>query len=241
MNKIFKYFSSIEDWNLALHIGDDEKIVIKNRKNFAKKINMSLSDFVFMNQIHGWISKIVWEKDKWIWTLKIDEDMSCDSLVTKDRWLVLSVLVADCLPVLFYDDVSWVIWVAHAWWKWTMCLVTENTILNMVKLWAKVENIVVEIWPCIWANSYEVWEEVWCHFRTDSKSEITQWKQFLDLAKQNYLDLLDLGIKKNNIKISDIDTFTDKNYFSARRDGFYKWRFWWFIYINFEKRRISSS
>lgn len=231
MNKIVKYFSDITDWNLALHIWDDENIVLTNRKNLSSKLNKNLDDFIFMNQVHSWISVIVWEWERWVWTQKIYENLSCDSIVTKEKWIILSVLVADCLPILFYDEMNWVIWVAHAGWKWTYEGVVENTIKNMLSIWANLDNLKIIIWPCISKNSYEVWSEVWCNFRQDVKSELLGWKQYLDLTKQNYLDLLDLGVKPDNIEIINIDTFTDNNYYSARRDWFNKWRFGWFIYI----------
>lgn len=231
MNKIVKYFSDTTDWNIALHIWDDENIVLENRKKLAKKLNIKLEDFIFMNQIHSWISVIVWEWERCVWTKKIDENLSCDSIVTKQKWIVLSVLVADCVPILFYDDIAWVIWVAHAGWKWTSERVVENTINNMTSIWANIENIKVIIWPCISKGSYEVWQDVWCHFRQEVKTGLLDWKQFLDLTRQNYLDLLDLGIKHGNMEIINIDTFTDNSYYSARRDWFNKWRFGWFIYI----------
>jgi len=231
MNKIIKYFSDINDWNLALHIWDDENIVLENRKNLAKKLGMEISDFIFMNQVHSWKSVIVWEKNKWIWVKMIDEILSCDSIVTNTKWIGLSVLVADCIPVLLYDKKNWIIWVVHAWWKWTCLKILENTINNMYIIGAKKEDIKVILWPSISQISYEVWEDVWKYFIQEVKTKLINWKQFLDIKKQNYLDLLDLGIKDSNIEILDIDTFTDNKYYSARRDWFNKGRFWCFIYI----------
>lgn len=231
MNNIIRYFSSVDDWNLALHILDDESNVIDNRIKLAKKLSKNISDFIFMDQIHSWKSIIVWKNEKWLWSLNVDENVSCDSMVTNEKGIVLSVLVADCLPILFFDENKWIVWVAHAWWRWTKENVAKNTINNMLSLWSELEDIKVEIWPSISKDSYEVWHDVWCYFKSETKSELNNWKCYLDLKKQNYLDLLDLGIKEDNIKIIETDTFTDNKYYSARRDWFYKWRFWGFIYI----------
>lgn len=231
MNNIVKYFSIVSDWNMALHILDDEKIVLQNRQKLANKLEMDMDNFLFMNQVHWNKSVIVWKDDMWIWVYKIDDNFNCDSMVTSEKWVVLSVLVADCLPVLFYDEVWWVVWVAHAWWRWTCGKIVENTIKNMQILWSKIDDIKIIIWPGISKNNYEVWEDVWCNFRDEVKSQLKDKKQYLDLFKQNYLDLLEMGVKKDNIEIIDKDTFSDETYFSARRDWFYKWRFWGFIYI----------
>jgi YfiH family protein len=152
VNNIIKTFSDISDWNLALHIWDDEKKVIKNRKILASKLNKNLEDFIYMNQIHWGIVKNVLEKKK---------IYKCDALVTKEKWIVLSVLVADCVPLLFYDDINEVVWVAHAGWKWTNKKIVQNTINEMLEIWAKKENIKIIIWPSINQCSYEIWEEVW--------------------------------------------------------------------------------
>jgi hypothetical protein len=231
VNNIIKTFSDISDWNLALHIWDNEKIVINNRKNLASKLNKDLEDFIYMNQIHSVDIVVVWKNEKWLWIISINDAIKCDWLVTREKWIVLSVLVADCLPILFYDDINKVIGVAHAWWKWTNKDILKNTINKMLELSANINNLKIIIWPSINQCSYEIWEEVWEKFRNEVKTDLINQKQYLDLKKENKLQALELWIKEDNIEIINIDTFSDKNYFSARRDWFKRWRFGWFIYI----------
>lgn len=231
MNNIIKTFSNISDWNLALHIWDDENKVISNRKKIASKLNKNLEDFIYINQIHSWEVFIANAEDIWRWINKIDINLNYDALVTKEKWVVLSVLVADCVPVLFYDDINEVIWVAHAGWKWSYKKIVQNTINKMLEIWADINSIKVIIWPAISECSYEIWEEVWVNFREEVKTELINGKQFLDLKLENKLQALELWVKEGNIEIININTFTDKNYYSARRDWFNLWRFWGFIYI----------
>ena len=231
MNNIIKTFSDINDWNLALHIWDNENRVINNRKNLASKLDKDLEDFIYMNQIHSADIVIVWKNEKWLWIISINDAINCDWLVTKEKWIVLSVLVADCLPILFYDDINKIIWVAHAWWKWTNKNILKNTINKMLELWADIKNINIVIWPSINQCSYEIWEEVWEKFRKEVKTDLINKKQYLNLKKENKLQSLELWIKEDNIEIINIDTFSDKNYYSARRDWFKKGRFKGFIYI----------
>ncbi|MDD2871123.1 MAG: peptidoglycan editing factor PgeF [Candidatus Gracilibacteria bacterium] len=231
MNNIVKYFSSVSDGNMALHILDDEKIVLQNRQKLANKLEMDMDNFLFMNQVHGNKSVIVGKDDMGIGVYKIDDNFNCDSMVTSEKGVVLSVLVADCLPVLFYDEVGGVVGVAHAGWRGTCGKIVENTIKNMQILGSKIDDIKIIIGPGISKNNYEVGEDVGCNFRDEVKSQLKDKKQYLDLFKQNYLDLLEMGVKKDNIEIIDKDTFSDETYFSARRDGFYKGRFGGFIYI----------
>ena len=107
----------------------------------------------------------------------------------------------------------------------------KNTINKMLELWANINNLKIIIWPSINQCSYEIWEEVWEKFRNEVKTDLINQKQYLDLKKENKLQALELWIKEDNIEIINIDTFSDKNYVSARRDWFKKGRFGWFIYI----------
>ena len=235
MNNIIKTFSDISDWNLGLHIWDDKNTVIENRKLLVSKLNKNLEDFIYMNQVHSGNVKVVnnslLNSLPLQWKEASKDFFSCDWLVTNEKWVVLSVLVADCVPVLFFDNINWVIWVAHAGWKWAYKNIVQNTINQMLNIWANINDINIIIGPSINQCSYEVWEEVWVNFREEVKTELISWKQFLDLKKENKMQALELWIKEDNIEILNIDTFTDNNYFSARRDWFKKWRFGWFIYI----------
>ena len=222
MYKTKYYISDIRDGNIALHIWDNESKVMENRKNLSSKLNHDLEDFVYMNQIHGAKVQIVWKKNQ-----KCD----CDSIITNKKGIVLSVMVADCVPVLLYDNKRWIIWAVHAGWKWTHKKILENTIQKMLNIWANIDTIKVIIWPSIAQWSYEVWKEVADNFRTEVKQKKATEKFLLDLKTENKLQALELWVKEGNIQVIDIDTFSDKNYFSARRDGFSGWRFWWFIWL----------
>ncbi len=79
-----------------------------------------------------------------------------DALVTATPGLALSILTADCAPVLFADAGARVIGAAHAGWKGALAGVTDTTIAAMEALGARRENIAAAIGPCIAQSSYEV-------------------------------------------------------------------------------------
>ncbi|SEV94613.1 conserved hypothetical protein [Cognatiyoonia koreensis] len=88
-----------------------------------------------------------------------DKKHKADALVTKTPGLILSVLTADCQPVLFADQNAKVIGAAHAGWQGAMDGVLENTVSAMVDLGATRENITAVIGPSISQRSYEVGPE----------------------------------------------------------------------------------
>jgi len=79
-----------------------------------------------------------------------------DALVTATPGLALSILTADCAPVLFADPRAKVIGAAHAGWKGALGGVLEATLAAMEKLGAHAGDIRAAIGPCIAQADYEV-------------------------------------------------------------------------------------
>ena len=105
--KVKYFFSDKKDGNLAFHVEDNEINVIKNRKNLALKLGYNYEDLVYMNQIHS--SNII----------VVDENSpklvdNCDSIITRSKNLPLMVMVADCIPILMFDDKKGIIAAIHA-------------------------------------------------------------------------------------------------------------------------------
>ena len=82
-----------------------------------------------------------------------------DALVTAQPGVALSVLTADCQPVLFADPLARVIGAAHAGWRGALSGVLERTIEAMEALGAKRVNIHAVIGPTISQRAYEVGPE----------------------------------------------------------------------------------
>uniref|UniRef100_UPI004047900C laccase domain-containing protein n=1 Tax=Aliarcobacter sp. TaxID=2321116 RepID=UPI004047900C len=126
MNHIKYYFTTIEDGNLAYHVNDIKENVDKNREAVALKMDYENKDLVYMNQVHGNNVVIVDINSPKL----ID---NCDGLITKEKNLPLMVMVADCIPILFFDEIQGVIAVAHAGRNSTflkIAQITANKILN---------------------------------------------------------------------------------------------------------------
>jgi YfiH family protein len=235
-SKSLNQLSSIKkeyNWlNLWLHVWDLDEDVIKNREYLSKQVWKKLSDFVFMNQIHGSEVCIISEKDKWKGSLNIDSGISIDWMITNVIWTVLVVLVADCIPVLFYDKMKQVIWVAHAGWKWTEQKIVQNVIEKMKSEYnSNPSDILVCFWPSISRKSFEVLYEVAKKFDKQFYSEKSSWKYLLDLQAVNKKQLINSWILKENIEISNEDTFNNSNYFSARKLWYNSGRFWAWIFL----------
>jgi len=151
----------------------------------------------------------------------IDDDFSiqdADAAVTKHKDIALSIVTADCAPVLFTDPKANIIAAAHAGWQGAKNNIIENTVKAMCSLGAARENIIAAVGPCIGQKSYEVGHEFYEKF--------TDKSFFLNSDKANHY-LFDLeGFVISRLKQSDIgqavplniDTYDEQNdFFSYRR------------------------
>lgn len=126
---------------------DDPDAVLENRRRIAAAFALPSERLVSLHQVHSAICINVsapWEGPR----------PEADALVTTTPKLALSILTADCAPVLFADAEAGVIGAAHAGWKGALGGVLEATIAEMRK--AGATHIGAAIGPCIHQDSYEV-------------------------------------------------------------------------------------
>jgi len=90
-----------------------------------------------------------------------------DGLVTAQMGISLSILTADCQPVLFADLDNRVIGAAHAGWGGALSGILEATVEAMVSAGAKRDKIDAVIGPTISQKSYEVGPEFFDRFIDD--------------------------------------------------------------------------
>jgi YfiH family protein len=202
--------------NLALHVGDDTRDVLKNREILSQKYNFTLQNLIYMDQTHSANIEIIKDPSK----NKIED---CDAIITNVKNIPLMVMVADCVPILFYDPKRCVIAVAHAGRNGAFLEIAKKTALKIKDEYGtNFSDLVVGIGASIGSCCYEVGEDLAniCQKNFGDKYVINRDnKRYLDLKTLNQDQLLSLGIKIENIEISPICTSCDKNYFSYRRDG----------------------
>jgi YfiH family protein len=141
-----------EGLNCGFGSSDQAEAVTMNRARVAEAMGTAPPHLVTVHQTHS--ADVV----------VVDAPLSgqrpeADALVTASPGLVLSVLTADCQPVLFADHEGGVIGAAHAGWKGARDGVLEATVDAMEALGAARERIVAVIGPSISQRAYEVGPE----------------------------------------------------------------------------------
>jgi len=130
------------------------------------------------------------------------------------------VMVADCIPVLLYDESNKVIAVAHAGRNGTFLNITQRTVQKMITEFScKEENIHIVLGPSIQKCCYEVSLEMENTVINKFGLEFTH-NRYIDLQEINKKQLTDTGIRASNIVVSKICTkCSGENYYSYRLDN----------------------
>ncbi len=148
-----------EGLNCGTGSSDQTEIVTINRTRVAEAMGTDLSNLVGVHQIHS--------ADAVVIDGATDARPKADALVTATPGVVLSVLTADCQPVLLGDAQAGVIGAAHAGWKGAQAGILEETVDTMVRLGAQRSNIHAVIGPSISQRAYEVGPEFFDIFLTE--------------------------------------------------------------------------
>jgi len=130
---------------------DQFEAVTINRERVAQAMDVAPDALLGVHQTHS--------ADVITVTELLQTRPRADALVTATPGLVLSVLTADCQPVLLADAGAGVIGAAHAGWKGALHGVLDATIDAMTTLGARPDQIVAVIGPTISQRAYEVGPE----------------------------------------------------------------------------------
>lgn len=136
--------------NAGTGSNDDADAVRENRRRIAAAFAAPGERLVGVHQVHSPHAVFVSEP----WT---GDRPHADALVTTTPGLIVSVLSADCAPVLLADAEARVVCAAHAGWKGALSGVLEAAVALMRE--HRAQNIAAAIGPCIHQASYEVGPE----------------------------------------------------------------------------------
>lgn len=210
---ILTYFSDTNDGNIAYHVGLSLNNAKQNRILLCDKLSVDESKLIFMEQTHSDNIMIV-DKDS------ETQIKNCDAIITNEYNLPLMVMVADCIPILVYDEVKHIVAAIHSGRNGTFLKILEKTILKMVDHFdSLVCDIQVYFGPSIGFCCYEVSQDMANITETSFGSKFVNNRN-IDLLGIN-LDILEkLGVGKENIIIDKTCTYCDKEgkCFSYRKD-----------------------
>ena len=202
--------------NCGINSKDNKENVIQNINIVSKKLNCEKKPIVALNQNHS--NKVVCFNNR----EDVKNKIIGDAIVTTLKNVGISVLTADCVPILFCNPKKEIVGCVHAGWKGAFNGIVENTIDKFLEKNCRLKDLIAAIGPCINQLNYEVGQDFYNKFIYQNEENK---KFFIILNNKKYLfdirgyigsKLVKLGIK--NIDNIEMDTFSDKeNFFSYRR------------------------
>ena len=206
-------------FSLALHTKEEPKDILENRSYF--KTLFPNTQFIVANQTHSANIQTIRTTKELGWNSLDDAIENCDALITNQSNIMLTILTADCVPILLFDPIAKVVAAVHAGWRGTQQEILFKTIKAMQEQFhSKPKHILAGIAPSIGKCCYEVDWNVAKNFE-NIKDAYTQNrnKYQLDLPHINKLQLLKAGLKEANIENSNVCTACEvEAYFSYRKE-----------------------
>jgi YfiH family protein len=209
-------------FSLAMHTGEDPDRIRANRKRIEQALSLDgQAVFVVANQTHSDRIAVVESNGMAGWESTEDAVEDCDALVTDRRGVILTILTADCVPILLYDPVRNVVGAVHAGWRGTESKIVAKTVgLMKQRFGCEPADLLAGIAPAIGSCCYEVGEDVASHFEGYPDALRKQGEKYhLDLPQINRLQLLESGVWGSRIEMSGICTACHVDeFFSYRKE-----------------------
>jgi polyphenol oxidase len=226
--------------NLGFADWDSKENVLENRRRFQSALGAESLQLVALKQIHSDVVHL--------FEAAPAEACRGDASATNRPGLLLGVQTADCVPILLVDPKKRAVAAIHAGWRGTLQRIVSKAIGKMHMQFAtKPADLLAAVGPSIGGCCYEVGTEVAVEFqsqfpyasewfdelRTGDEPNPLQWLNMmppghqpppknvrLDLRKANRAQLLDAGLRAQNIFVSDLCTACRRDLlFSYRKEG----------------------
>lgn len=226
--------------NLGFAEWDSRENVLENRNRFLRAADADGMTLAPLRQIHSDMVRL--------FDASSAEPCRGDASATRRPGVLLAVQTADCVPILLVDTRRRAVAAIHAGWRGTLRRIAEKTAGRMrMHYGTRPGDLLAAIGPSIGGCCYEVGAEVAREFdsqfaraaewfdelRTGDEPNPLQWLNmmppghqpppknvFLDLRKANRSQLLDAGLRAENIFVSDLCTACNRDLlFSYRKQG----------------------
>jgi YfiH family protein len=226
--------------NLGAVEWDTRENVDENKRRFQAALGAGDLTLVSLHQIHSDVVRS--------FATAPTKQCKGDASITSSPGRLVGVRTADCAPVLLVDPQKRAIAAIHAGWRGTLARIVTKTIGHLqMEFGSRPQDLLAAVGPTIGGCCYEVGTEVASAFaakfpnasdffdelRTGDEPNPLQWlnmmppghqpppnKVLLNLKKANRAQLLEAGVREENIFITQLCTSCDVDrLFSYRKEG----------------------
>jgi YfiH family protein len=212
--------------NLGDHVGDHPLDVAFNRATLQQAMGVPP---VFLAQVHGTQVASV--------TAETEQGTQADGCITAQPGVACTIMVADCLPVLFANEQGTLVAAAHAGWRGLLGVGGQGILEQVYSCFKALEpvdtaqaaiKIIAWMGPCIGPHAFEVGAEVRDAFAAQDPAALALFmphaggKWLADLPGLARLRLAALGVSQvygNDGSRAWCTVSNPSRFFSYRRDG----------------------
>ncbi len=152
---------SAGELNLGNVAWDTSANVAENRRRFLEGLGADHMRPVLQEQIHSDLIRVLERRPAPAQTLR------GDGLITAQHGLLLSILAADCLPILLADTRQRVVGALHCGWRGTVRRLAQKGVgVLRQRFGSRPKDLLAAIGPGIRVCCYEVGEEVAAEFES---------------------------------------------------------------------------
>lgn len=200
-------------------IQDSVENIRRNYRLLFSAAGCERCEHAYLHQVHGaTVVRVVRGRPH-------DNNLKGDALVGDDPARVMSVRVADCVPVLLGSDDGRIVAAVHAGWRGVVAGVVMAAIDEMNR-WRDLpaSRILAAIGPSISFDSFEVGPEVLSEFENAFGADApirrrSDGKGYVNLRESLHRQLISAGVPSEQIDSTDRCTHGHvEEFFSHRRD-----------------------
>jgi len=198
--------------NFSLKHGNKREVE-ENKKTISKELGIDWKNIYTVEQFHSSRVLVVNTTKQW------KKEPRADGMITDKKNVFLLVKTADCFPVVFFDPKNQVVGIAHVGWRGAIEKIFFNALLKMILAFnSKPAHVLVGIGPgirkCCFKHKSLVQEKLveWEKYIKNNG----EWKS-LDIPGFIKDQLVEAGVKKENIEDMEVCTNCDKRFYSHFR------------------------
>lgn len=197
--------------NLSFRIGDLPEHVNENRRRFFEALPVDSRSVAFPLQCHSTTVKSIDAPGEY---------PECDALITSRVGIALAITVADCIPILLFDQQHRAVSAVHAGWRGSAGRIVQKALTLMRNEFdTNPQDALAFIGPGAHSCCYMVGRDAADQFPAAFRTLAPEAKSFIALPEYNKQQLVDFGVPPDAIEIHPHCTICNKSYHSYRRDG----------------------
>ena len=193
-----------------------EKLAEDNKKDICRFLKITEKNLIHPSQTHTSHIEIA----------QVGKNFypDTDGLILTNKEQAIYLNFADCTPVIIYDPIKQIGAVSHAGWRGTAGNIASKTVEKMVnEFGSNTETLKCAIGPAISFCCYNVGEEVLQKMKEtvknfDGLSEIRQGNIYINLKGINKQQLVEAGVKPENIDVCPYCTVCNNDLFFSYRN-----------------------